>query len=91
MDPYQTSASQIQGEAAMQTAQPIDAYLRGRLSKTSIDDAGKEPTLAAHIRKKRSALHAIGELEAVAPTGIGMACAVFDRHARHLRPSSDTG
>jgi hypothetical protein len=35
-------------------------------------NAGKEPTLAAHIRKKRSALHAVGELEAGFP-GIGTA------------------
>jgi hypothetical protein len=38
--PYQTSASQIQGEAAIQTAQPIDAYLRGR-DLQAIIDAGQ--------------------------------------------------
>src|SRR5689334_9421340 len=32
--------------------QPIAAYLRCRLSKGSMGDAGKEPTLAEHIRKK---------------------------------------
>jgi hypothetical protein len=49
--PYQTSASQIQGEAAIQTAQHIDAYLKRRLSERSMDSSGKEPTLAAHMRK----------------------------------------